>query len=391
MAEMVSGPGPGRPSRWKQFERKFLDGLTPEQQNWLHREIGPGGPAELPDLLDVSRKDLLVLFPGPPSKSTETAGTRQTLNDRRTIRALAWQLAMRISSDVLPPLDGNMRTAWYKFIEPFYLDKELLDSDLGPELNALEVLLADEAQGALEEAEEQARALGLDGPGWLEALARRAGSLNRAARERYVTNTMTEAFDDLYLNGILDFEDHFGFIDPGEARYHVGEKKAGKLLATEKLGLTVLARKMGTKHGISWYVSHGEPSLLGLSFAAKKLKARVTGVNTGTVTDYDPWGYSIAESFPTKLESPGLFGSGKVQHRRLTGSEAMMRRLFTPEELNRAKRDLNRYHRFKQKQIKEWMEKTGGLGGKAFGVHIDLADIGKLEILIEDWIFDRLP
>lgn len=377
----------GRPSRWKQFEREFLAGLTDERRQWLEREIGPEGPVQLPDLLELSRDDLLTMFPGPPVK--DGPSRRRSLNDRRMIRALAWQLAMRISSGTLPPLDGNMRTGWYKFVEPFYLEKELLDSDIGPELDPLEILLPDEALGALEEAEHVARALGLEGTDWLKVLEKRAGSLNRAARERYITNTMSEAFDDLYLAGVLDFEDHFGFIDPGESRYYIGRKKTGKLLATEKLGLTVLARRMGERHEISWYVSNGEPSLLGLSFAGKKLKKRVSSLDIGTVTDYDPFGYSIARSFPEKLTAPGLFGQGRVKHVRLTGSEALMRRLFTPPELERAKRDLKRYHRFKQKQIDEWMGITGGIGGQPFGVHIDLADLKKLEALIEDWVLDR--
>jgi len=378
--------GRGRPSRWKQFEREFLAGLPEEQQRWLQLEIGPDGPVGLPDLLALSRNDLLRLFPGPPVKVDDPERPpRQSLNDRRTIRALAWQLAMRIGSGDLPRLDGNMRTGWYRFIEPFYLEKDLLDSDLGPELDPLRILLPEDAVGVLEEA--QIQALRLD---WLRAASPMARALNRAARERYVTNAMTEAFDDLYLAGILDFEDHFGFIDPGEARYHVGRKKARKVLATEKLGLTVLARRMGTRHGISWYVSNGEPSLLGLSFAAKKLKRLAGTLDVGSVTDYDPFGYSIAGSFSEKFMSRGLFGPGSVRHVRLTGSEALVRRLFTPAGLERAKRDLNRYHRFKQKQILEWMGVTGGVDGQAVGVHIDLADMQRLEAVIEDWVLDRL-
>lgn len=376
--------GRGRPPRWKQFEREFLAGLDRERRGWLEREIGPAGPAELPDLLGLSRDALLAMFPGPPVKDGQTR--RLSLNDRRTIRALAWQLAMRICSGTFPRLDGNMRTGWYKFVEPFYLEKELLDSDVGPELDPLQVLLEKDALGALEETERTVSLLDL----LTQASRGRPGPLNRAARERYVTNTMTEAFDDLYLAGILDFEDHYGFIDPGEARYHVGRKKPRKLLATEKLGLTVLARRMGTRHGISWYVSNGEPSLLGLSFAAKRLRKKTATLDVGSVTDYDPFGYSIAGSFPEKFTSRALFPPGNVKHVRLTGTEAMMRRLFTPPDLERAKRDLKRYHRFKQKQIDDWMAITGGVGGQPFGLHIDLADLEELEAMIEEWVLDQL-
>lgn len=377
----------GRPPRWKQFEAEFLARLDPERLAWIDREIGPGGAAALPDLHKLAHADLLLTFPGQPVGSGD-GRKRQSLNDRRLIRALAWQLAMQISSRTIPRLDGNMRTAWYRFVEPFYLEKDLLDSDLGPELDPLEVLLEPDALGALEEAEAEFRFHLLE---WLRAAAAgRPSALNRAARERYVINTMTEAFDDLYIEGILDFEEHFGFMDPGEAQYSVGENKAGKLLVTEKLGLTAMARRMGAKHEISWYVSQGEPSLLGLSFLGKKLKKRVSRVKVGSVTDYDPFGYRIGSSFPEKLASPGLFGPGQVQHTRLTGTQDLLKRLFTAAELRRARRDLGRYHKFKKKQIREWMQITGGLNGEEYGVHIDLANMQKLEALIEDWILDRL-
>ncbi len=389
---MSKGPGAaadgGRPPLFKQHEKEFLAGLTPERREWLDRRIGPEGPELLPDLLALSRRDLLRLFPGQPADPEEPGGPpRATLNDTAVIMALAWQLAMKIGAGVLEPLHGNMRTAWYRYVEPFYLEKDLLDSDVGLAIDVMKLLLPEDVQGALEEAAREARTLGLLKPLRLWAAgSRRAGALNRAARERYITNVMAEAFGALYLAGILDFEDHFGFEDPGEAIYHIGRRKAGRLLFTEKLGLRKLAERMGQRHGISWFVSHGEPSLMALAFMAKKLKQRVKLVKVGAVTDYDPFGYSIASSAGEKLAGEPLFGAGRVELVRLTGSQAMLRRLFTPADLQRAKRDLKRYHRFKQKQIAEWMAVTGGVDGEAFGVHIDLADMARMEKLIEEWI-----
>jgi hypothetical protein len=376
--------GPGRPPRWRQWERDFLLTLSEGQRSWLAQQAGHP-PAELPDLVDTSRRDLLRLFPGRPSPNPD-GPSRPTLNDRQVILVLAWQLAMKIRSRTRGPLEGNMRTAWYNYVEPFYLDKDLLDSDLGQPLDVLTVLLSENVLGALERSESELRMLALPGLDLLQTL----GWLGRAAREKYITDTMTEAFDDLFLQGILDFEEDFGFDDPGEARYQIGENKAGKLLATEKLGLRRLAQKMGRLHRISWFVSHGEPSLLALYFMAKKLRLRVQSVEVGAVTDYDPFGYSIASSVQLKLQAAPLFGAGKVELVRLTGSQAMIRRLFTPEELERAKRDLKRYHRVKRKQIENWMKQTGGIGGEEYGLHIDLANRTKMEALITDWIGGRL-
>lgn len=70
------------------------------------------------------------------------------------------------------------------------------------------------------------------------------------------------------------------------------------------------------------FCSHGEPGLLALEYFYDALKKeKVSSVDVGALTDYDPWGFKIAENFGLKLKASIFFGASKVRLKALDASQ----------------------------------------------------------------------
>ena len=376
---------------WKEVEKRFLDTLDEPARSWVRRhvDISPGN-----DLALKKREELIEMFPG---KAKEVEGKkRKTLKDTALIMTLAWQIAMRIRAKEYPYVDGNLRTAWYRYFEPLYVGKDLLESDVGEDIDAVKLLMPEVLQDLLKVEEPGIRRGMRDlqelfsggGRKGLSGAVRRAYErVDKAARERYITNTMTGAFDAFVLKGIFQFKRDFGFVDPRESFRIIGQSRPRVIFFTEKEGLWWLCTYMAKKHKITAVASQGEPSLLAMEYLVEKLKRlRVKSVEVGAFTDYDPWGFLIAENFAEKLGEGVFFGKENVALTRLNGSQADLAKLFTKAELERGKRDLTMYSQYKQTQVRDWMNKTGGINGEPFGIHVDLAKPNTLKEVADGWV-----
>ncbi len=176
-------------------------------------------------------------------------------------------------------------------------------------------------------------------------------------------------------------------MDPGDRYRIIGQSRPRVVFFTEKEGLWWLCEELAKDHGITVFASQGEVSLLAVEFLVSLLKKeKVKSLVVGALTDYDPWGYEIAENFFIKLAYDIFYGEKKVHLTKLNGTREDLNKLFTEEEIQRGKRDLRTYSQYKQAQVKEWMKKTKGIDEKPYGIHVDLARPDRLKAVTEEWI-----
>lgn len=382
-----------RHESWKDVERRFLEGLPDKKKAWVKKNVN----VELDnDVTQLSREKLIEMFPGRPEE--EEGELRDTLNDKGLLMTFVWQIGMKIKAGDYTFIDGNLRTSWYKHVEPLYVNKDLLESDVAHPLShdELERLVSPDvwalAKGRSEKSELLRAAIAGEvnvyrGMKRSEQVVYRR--IARAARERYIVNTMTGAFGTFKLNGVFHYKDDFGFVDPRESYRIIGDNRPRVIFFTEKEGLWWLCKELSKKYKITVIASQGESSLLAMEFLVELLKKKkVRSVVVGALTDYDPWGFAIAMNFAIKLAADVFFGGGKVHLTRLNGSQADLKKLFTPEEIERGKRDLTNYSQYKQSQVEEWMKITDGIGGGKYGIHVDPAQRDRLMAVAESWIKD---
>lgn len=379
---------------WKEVEKKFLEELSWEKREWVRKRVKLALEHEV---TLFPREELITMFP----KWIKLGGKKQlSLNDSGLLRTFVWQIGMKIKAKEYKPIGGNMRTGWYRHVEPLYIEKNLLESDVELPRDVLSLLMPSVLKDVLEvelfgvsegmRCLRNAFAMGAEGYKGLGKKEREVYKrIERAAREQYIINEMTGVFDGFVRAGIFRFKDDFGFADPRESFRIIGKNRPRVIFFTEKEGLWWLCEYLSKKYKITVVASRGESSLLALEFLVDLLKKKkVKSVVVGALTDYDPWGFLIAVNFAKKLAEDIFFGKDNVHLTKLNGTQNDLTKLFAPGEIERGKRDLLLYSQYKQTQVKEWMKETGGIGGEPYGIHVDLARPERLKAVVEGWIKD---
>ena len=320
----------------KDVQKEVIKNLTEEQNEWLKKKVD----LKAKDIRNMLTEDIRKTFPGKPKESNNHQFL-STVNDSRLIYTFIWQCYIKIKAGQLNPIMGNMRSFWYKELGPLMKRHNIVQTDEGPPIRGLS----------------------------------RGGG-----RELYLLDKMSKAFDQFALRAFFKFKGEFQFQDPREAFRIIGKNKPSHVFFTEKEGLFWLCKQYAKDYGITVIASHGEPGLLTMEYFADELKARkVKKVKIASLTDYDPWGFNIAESFAEKLREP-IFGFKQVIQTPLTCMD-----LFDQAVIDYAKRDLNKVSPSKVKQVDDWMTITHGIKGERYGMHIDNANFEKVKIVVEAW------
>jgi hypothetical protein len=384
-----------RKKDWKEVEKKFFEGLDSEKKEWVRRRVKLALEHDLEDEVTLyPREKLIELF---STWVTVDGVKRLSLNDSKFLQTFVWQIGMKIKAKEYALILGNMRSTWYQHVEPLYVSKDFLESDVAMPPDALSLLMPnvlDEvlrvslpgvSDGMKRLQEVIARgALGYRGLRKREQEIYRR--ISRAAREQYITNTMTRTFDDFVKAGVFRFQKDFGFLDPRASWRIIGENRPRVIFFTEKEGLWWLCQYLSKKYKITVVASQGESSLLAMEYLVERLKKKVSSVVVGALTDYDPWGFLIAWNFADKLAEKIFFGKDNVDLTRLNGTQDDLAKLFTPEQIEQGKRYLRLYSQFKQAQVKSWMEETKGIKGEPYGIHVDLAKRDRMKAVAEAWV-----
>ncbi|MFH1451018.1 MAG: hypothetical protein ABIF89_00185 [bacterium] len=351
---------------WQKMQEQVLKNLNFTQKEWLGKSVD----LEVNDLRKMTQREIRARFPGkkPDAGSASEEPQITTVDDARLIRSFIWQSYLMIKAKELKPLQGNLRSFWYRELRPFLKNNNLLETDEGPPV------LIDSIKDIFPEEEDSLGETSKDAKGFLKSFKG-----TDFGRELYIVDKMGKIFDKFVLNGFFRFQDEFEFQDPRESFRIIGRKKPRLIFFTEKEGLFWLCQEISKKYGISAVASHGEPGYLTMEYFSDALKNHgVRSVEIASLTDYDPWGYNIADGFGEKMVEP-IFGlKAKITH--LTSLD-----LFTKEKIDYAKRDLTKVSPSKKRQVDEWMKITHGIDGKPCGMHVDLADFSRVRAAVDKW------
>lgn len=345
------------------LEQQRLQVLTPSQRRWVEDHIALGAP----DLRQISEDDLKTIFywPNPDSEDIQVSVAS-------ILRSLVWQTWLLVLAGEIEPMHGNLRTFWYRVVEPLCLKHDLLAPE---EARSLLSFVQDNAIPELIQEKD------LDEPSML-LFNMRDGKVKAS----YALGAMGRILDHFVRKGFFTFKEPFDFQDPRENFHTIGATRPRIVFFTEKEGLWWLAQEFGRKYGITVMASHGEPGLLTLEYFAGQLHMRgITNPYVGALTDFDPWGYAIADNLKKKLELELETFNFKVDLRRLTSLQ-----LFTPERIAYSKRDLSKVSPNKKAQVDDWWRLTGAHGEKPYGLHVDNAEIPLIRQQVEQW-FNEAP
>lgn len=330
-----------RKTDWRELEKQQLEALParlhPDDWKWLRGAV----KFETVDLELATTAEVMALFPG---TSDERPGS---VNDARLIRTFLWQLWLKIKAKHSPPVQGNIRSTWYQALEPFYQKHDLIGR---------RALL----QGSRHQLE--------------EAPIREIGIRKRTSEADRVATTMTDILGDFIYAHVFRFSD-FVYQEPLDHRALVGRDKPKNLYFTEKEGLWRLAKelyedKLDLGNSISVMAANGQPSLLALDYYCQGLVSRgVRRITAGCFSDYDPWGYLIAQGLDDKLRFLGF----EVTTYYLTTAN-----LFSPEQIARGRDfgNLDEKDKALKTLVDRWMAVTNGVNGRPIGLHIDVLSWG---------------
>jgi hypothetical protein len=240
----------------------------------------------------------------------------------RLMRGLILQAHAAIVSGSEPAIEGNLRTFWYRWVKPVLgriPDDERLKSD------PYEMMLA--------------------------------------------------AFAELVMErGEVAYAD-FDFTDENWAHRFIGQRHPEVVVFAEKRGWIRFLRRCHEDLGTSALALGGMPSALTSEYT---LRALAEVVEEGTmlklwgIVDWDPSGAIIAQAFAAQMRA---LGWDVVELDVLIGPQ-----LYTPEELRMARVPLPRGQPTK---TREWLDRTGGVGGEAFGLESESMPWDRLMRLIE--------
>lgn len=327
---------------WRQLEKQQLEALPrrlhPGDWRWLANAV----EFDTVDLELATTAEILAVFPG-------SGGERPgSVNDARLIRTFLWQLWLKIQAKQAPPVEGNIRSTWYQALEPFYQKHDLIGRRALLQASSYELT---------------------------ESPIHRIGIRKRTSEADRVATTMTALMGEFIYAHVFRFAD-FAFQEPLDHRALVGRDKPKNLYFTEKEGLWRLAKelhedKLDLGNSISVMAANGQPSLLALDYFAEDLIRRgVRKIFAGCFSDYDPWGYLIAQGLDDKLRFLGF----DVITYYLTSAD-----LFTPEQIARG-RDFGNLDPIKDKALQtlvdNWMAVTNGVNGRPIGLHVDVLSWG---------------
>ncbi|MEW6215351.1 MAG: hypothetical protein AB1478_09175 [Nitrospirota bacterium] len=343
----------------EKIEKELIGGYSPVQMKWLQTKV----KLDSKNMREMSTEELRGFF----------KGRRDDVDDASLIRTFIWQSYLLLLGEELKPLKGNLRSFWYRELSPFYKYHKLLFTD---ETRAMPDVFREAFPETEVLLEYVASIMGVKkGAGNYNALLRGGWG-----RELYLVNKMGLSFDDFVLMGFFRFQDEFEFQDSREHFRIVGSRRPRLIFYTEKEGLFWLCKEFADKYGISAMASHGEPGYLTLEYFADKLRAKgVRNIEIIALTDYDPWGFNIAESFGEKLAEP-VYGFKRVNTTHLTSLE-----LFDKDKLDYIKRDLSKVSSSKKKQVADWVKLTGGINGEAYGVHVDHVEFDRVRDAVARW------
>jgi hypothetical protein len=246
----------------------------------------------------------------------------------KLIKNLIWQAHEKISAGAEPTIKGNLRTFWYSWIKP--------------------------------------------------VLARVPGALT-AKKDPY--DVLSESFMEMVFDMRLFQYADFDFTDENWENRRIGTIRPEILVFSEKRGWIRFLRELHEELGVSILALGGAPSALTSEYTARHINEALKGkriIKLIGIVDYDPAGDIIATSFQSQLRAAGLQVDELIT--------VIDPKHYTPVEIAVARFPLPKGQKTK---VMKWLQKTGGIGGRAYGLEAESMPIDRVKRLIVESLKSR--
>ena len=200
----------------------------------------------------------------------------------------------------------------------------------------------------------------------------RADSLSRDT-DQYET-VIDELTELVTTYDLMRYRD-MGFGDASKEYRKIGSNPE-VILVAEKEGDWPLLREIHNTTGITVMAFGGQPSNLSAEYFVQDLRDR--GLNLQktfylfSVTDYDPAGWSVRDSFIRDIK---FFGMSRIEHTPLVA----------PEQLTREEIEQNKYRLpggSERKVNREWAKNGGGIDRQFYGFEADAIPAPRMKTII---------
>ena len=242
---------------------------------------------------------------------------------QRLIRGVIWQAYQRINSGLEDPVEGNIRTFWYRFIKPVLSH---FDDDNSLKSDPYDIML------------------------------------------RVFTEMVME-------HKLFNYRD-FDFTDENWENRRIGSAYPHIILFTEKRGWIRLLNEQHKKWDVTTLALGGAPSALTSEYTLNSINkaigkpARV--LHLVGIVDWDPSGQIIANSFQEQL-------------RKLGAEKTTLTTIIHPKHYTESELKIFKYPLPKRMKTKTatWLEQTGGINGKAIGLESESMPMNRVRKLIK--------
>ncbi|MGB4966782.1 MAG: hypothetical protein WBO35_01120 [Candidatus Saccharimonadales bacterium] len=320
--------------------------LNDENRLWLRTKV----KMDIPLVADMAREQIREIF---------TVDGR--FSHSLLVRTLVWQTLGQLIAGEIEKFNGNVRAFWYAIVDPIYEHNQLYSEviETTPKFITL-----------VEEFQYRQRSQSLD----FAATARK-----NKVKKKYVVDLSEDSLGEFVEQHIVRYKDQFNLTDGKNGFRLIGEGWASLIFFVEKEGLFAdYCDDIHKKYGISVMASRGFPTRIGLESFGDQLRAKkIKNVGLAGVVDYDPSGYLIFDDYRHQFEAAGF---GVKNHTRLTSLD-----LFTEYALDNKYDDLTKVKPNREKLTQKWFEKTGGIHGKRYGIHVNHASKPRVRNAFDQW------
>ncbi|MDP2364161.1 MAG: hypothetical protein Q8M94_10370, partial [Ignavibacteria bacterium] len=184
--------------------------------------------------------------------------------------------------------------------------------------------------------------------------------------------TLSEQLGEMVSNKILSYHE-FGLLEDG--KWKAGAFNPHVILMAEKESHFRFLQQMQDLTGASIIATGGQPSTITSEYFTEALKTMLEKAgNTDQITvlsltDYDPFGYSLLDTFMGDLKTFGIKNSQVIN--------LSVPKNFTPEELEMMHYDIEKTHDTPVVMLNKWMKLTNGIDGKPWGMEVDVLMMNK--------------
>ena len=204
----------------------------------------------------------------------------------------------------------------------------------------------------------------------------RIGSLDETDHYKTLSSQLAE----MAAHRLISYRE-FGLIDDG--KWSIGAYNPHVILMAEKEAHYRFLQQMQDFTGATILATGGQPATITSEYFTAALLEKLIQVGIAapevvilSLTDYDPYGWALLDTFAGDLET---FGLPKIRVINLS-----VPKNYRPEELEMMHYDLEKSGDTPPAMLRKWMKRTNGIDGNPWGMEVDvlMMDRARVKTLI---------